>query len=174
MEQPTDQELIAAANHGDADALETLYFRYRDWVLAVAFRVCLDREDALDVVQEVFIYFFGKFPGFKLRCQLKTFLYPVTRHRALDRIRKRVDTVSDVTSLRDLPAPPWRDAAAERQSLSEQVGHLPSEQREVVLLRFADGLSLAEIGQALDIPVGTVKSRLHNALATLRKSLSAE
>jgi DNA-directed RNA polymerase specialized sigma24 family protein len=64
-----DQELIAAANAGDATAFEVLYFRYRDWVVGLAFRFTGDRDLALDVLQETFLYFLRKFPGFNLTSQ---------------------------------------------------------------------------------------------------------
>jgi hypothetical protein len=70
----TDQDLIAAVNRGDAEAFEELYFRYRDWAARLACRYTHDEDLALDVMQEVFIYFMKKFPGFELCCELKTFL----------------------------------------------------------------------------------------------------
>jgi RNA polymerase sigma-70 factor (ECF subfamily) len=65
------------------------------------------------------------------------------------------------------PLPPA--AGAETEDLRFVLTALPEEQREVLLLRFVDGLSLAEIAEVMDIPLGTVKSRLHNALQTLRQ-----
>jgi RNA polymerase sigma-70 factor (ECF subfamily) len=76
-DERTDLELIAAANAGDAEAFERLYFRYRDWVVNLAFRFTADREMALDILQETFLYLLKKFPGFVLTCQMKSFLYPV-------------------------------------------------------------------------------------------------
>ena len=65
MEQDarTDQELVALANGGDASAFEVLYLRYRDWVVNLAFRFTGDRDLALDVLQETFLYFLKNFPG---------------------------------------------------------------------------------------------------------------
>jgi len=167
---PGDGELLAAANRGEPAAMEALYFRYRDWVHARAWRLTGNREDALDVLQEVFLYFFRKFPGLELNCELKTFLYPVVRSLALDRRRRRRETPLGAAAA-ELAAPAGREEAAERAELSALLGPLPEEQREVVLLRFADGFSLQEIAKALAVPLGTVKSRLHHALGTLRGSL---
>jgi RNA polymerase sigma-70 factor (ECF subfamily) len=172
--EPSDQRLIAAANRGDRDAMETLYYRYRDWVVALAYRFCRNREDALDVMQQAFIYLFSKFPGFELCCQMKSFLYPVVKNLAVDQLRKRDRLVAWSDAQTDVVAPVSRDARAGRQNVAELVARLPEQQREVVLMRFADGLSLSEIAEALEIPLGTVKSRLHNALATLRESLQRE
>lgn len=173
-DQPSDQELVAAANAGDASAIETLYLRYRDWVVGRAARIC-GRHDALDVLQETFIYVIGKFPGFELTCQFKTFLYPVVKNVALAKLRAQGRTVPLDDAVPELAAPVALAAAeAEKSNLAEQVRALPTGQQEVIVLRYADGLSQAEIAQALSIPIGTVKSRLHHALSRLRRKLGQE
>jgi RNA polymerase sigma-70 factor (ECF subfamily) len=160
-----DQALIAAANAGDVAALETLYYRYRDWVAGLAFHFTRHHEDALDVLQETFAYFFGKFPGFALTAQLKTFLYPVVRNLSLDAVRR----ARRERPTGELPADPPAPAPAPSAELDALLAGLAEAEREVLLLRFADGLALREIALALDIPLGTVKSRLHNALERLRE-----
>ena len=173
-DQPSDQELVAAANAGDASAIETLYLRYRDWVVGRAARIC-GRHDALDVLQETFVYVIGKFPGFELTCQFKTFLYPVVKNVALAKLRAQGRTVPLDDAVPELAAPAALAAAeAEKSNLAEQVRALPTGQQEVIVLRYADGLSQAEIAQALSIPIGTVKSRLHHALSRLRRELGQE
>lgn len=161
---PSDLELVARANRGEVEAFAALYRRYRDWVVALAERHTGNRDDALDVLQDAFAHLFGRFPGFVLTAQLKTFLYPVVRHLSLDRVRRRRPEV-DVDTLADtLPAPP----SGAGGDLGRLLAALPPAQREVLLLRFADDLSLAQIAEALGIPLGTVKSRLHAALAALK------
>src|SRR6266481_8171490 len=76
----SDLELIAGINSGDPDAFEVLYFRYRDWVVRLAYRFTRDDQASLDVLQETFLYFLKKFPGFRLTANLKTFLYPAVRN----------------------------------------------------------------------------------------------
>jgi RNA polymerase sigma-70 factor (ECF subfamily) len=167
----TDRALIDRANRGDADAFEALYHRYCDWVLSVAYRYTGDRDDALDVLQETFAYLFGKFPGFVPTAQLTTFLFPVVRNLSIDRLRKRRPSV-DVDDLADvLPAP---DAGSSNADLHRLLQLLPATQREVLLLRFVDDLSLQQIADALGVPLGTVKSRLHNALESMRKRTTDE
>jgi RNA polymerase sigma-70 factor (ECF subfamily) len=166
----SDVELVAAINSGDAAAFEVLYFRHRDWVVALAYRFTGDSDAALDVMQETFLYLLRKFPGFRLTANLKTFLYPAVRHLALAARHKAARyqaTASELEQLEQAPAPPAVGAGAD--DLRFVLAALPEEQREVLLLRFVDGLSLAEIAEAMDIPLGTVKSRLHNALQTLRQ-----
>ncbi|MBN2319234.1 MAG: RNA polymerase sigma factor [Acidobacteria bacterium] len=170
----SDGELVEAANQGDRSAFEELYHRYRDWVFTVARRFSGNEDDACDVLQETFFYFFNKFPGFELRAQLKTFLYPVAKHMALNRSKKAAQTVPLAPEFdRILPDMP-RDEQAERRELLEFVRILPEAQREVVMLRFADGLDLSEIAVTMGIPIGTVKSRLHQALAKLKENLQRQ
>ena len=170
-EEPSDEELVAAANAGDESAMEALYFRHRDWVTSHAQRITGNREDALDVLQETFLYLFGKFPGFQLRARMTTFLYPAVRNLSLEKLRKRGRTVSLDEGAAEPAAPESRDLDAERGGLAEVVRRLPPAEREVVILRFADEMRLDEIAQALGCPLGTVKSRLHSALERLRRAL---
>ena len=165
----SDKALISAANNGDTAATEKLYYRYKDWVFGVAFYYCKNSEDAAEVLQEVFFYFFRKFPGFELTCKLKTFLYPVIKNRSIDLIRKRKPDISIEGHINSLKAPKDRNIKQELKNLYEMTVELPVEQQEVVMLRFGDELSLKEIAKALNVPLGTVKSRLHNALKNLRK-----
>lgn len=165
----SDLELIAAINGGDAAAFEVLYYRYRDWVVSLAFRFTGDNDAALDVLQETFLYVLRKFPGFRLTANFKTFLYPAVRNLSIAARRKAERYQAGEEALRQLentPAAPGGGTAS--GDLDIVLASLSEEHREVVLLRFVDGLSLGEIAEAIEIPVGTVKSRLHNALQTLR------
>jgi len=166
----TDADLVAALNAGDPSAFDTLYGRHRDWVVALAFRFTGDRDLALDVMQETFLYFVKKFPGFTLTAQLRTFLYPAVKNFSIAARRKAQrlqSTESEQQHLANEPAP--SAPPGETDSLTAALANLTEDHREVLLLRFVDGLSLAEIAGATDLPLGTVKSRLHHALATLRR-----
>ncbi len=167
----SDDELVAAANAGDSAAFEALYYRYRDWAIGLAWRFAGDRDEALDVAQDAFLYLLRKFPGFRLTARMTTFLYPVIRNLALQRRRKagrqRQDASVDDAALPTLV--PHADQTQQRSELAVVMTALPAAQREALLMRFVDDMSPTEIATALSIPVGTVKSRLHNALATLRR-----
>lgn len=163
-----ERELVDRANGGDRRALEELYDEHRDWVTALAYRFTGSADDALDVLQETYLYFFSKFPGFELRASIRGFLYPVVKHSSITVIRRRRQLV-DLDSRRSLEAPGevgWHGAEGRFTRLTAR---LPDGQREVVWLRFGLDLRLEEIAEALGIPTGTVKSRLHNALKTLRE-----
>jgi RNA polymerase sigma-70 factor (ECF subfamily) len=167
--EPSDQDLVAALNNGDVRAFDSIYFRYRDWVVRLAFRFTGNDEDALDVLQETFSYLFRKFPGFRLTASMTTFLYPVVKNLSIAARRKRTRMAS--TDAMETPEPVAADsvdAARQRSELETVLAALPETHREVLLMRFVDGMSLAEVAAALSIPEGTVKSRIHNAIATLR------
>ena len=163
----TDEQLVDALNGGDAAAFEALYYRYRDWVARLAQRFCGNEADALDVVQETFLYFHRKFPGFVLSARLTTFLYPVVKHLALAARRKRGRMGTDLGAV-ELMAAPQAEAREEGlEDLRAVVAAVPEIHREVLLMRYVDEMSLEEIAKGLEIPLGTVKSRIHNALKML-------
>jgi len=161
----SDEELARLAGQGDAAAFEALYRRHRGLVLGLARRFA-GAALAQDVAQETFLYLLTRLAELSFRGRLATFLYPVVKHLAAAARRRegRHGTVEP-------PAEPAAGAppAPEDEDLAAALQALPAGQREVVLLRFADGFSLEEIAAALELPLGTVKSRLHHALASLRE-----
>ncbi len=166
----SDLELIAAVNAGDGAAFEMLYLRYRDWVVGLAYRFTGDSDAASDVLQDTFLYFLKKFPGFRLTANLKTFLYPAVRNLSIAARRKAARYQAgdiELAQLEQLAAP--AAPVGSPSELAAALASLPEEHREVLLLRFVDDLKLSEIAEAAEIPLGTVKSRLHNALQALRQ-----
>lgn len=162
--EPSDRDLVDLARRGDREAFEALYRRHRDWVVSLAQRFC-GRDDALDVLQETFLYVLRKLPRLELRSRFTTFLYPAVKHLALARKR---------AARRQAPLPEEEPAAGTAhlgQDLLDLLEGSGPLQREVLLLRFADGLDLKEIAEVLRVPLGTVKSRLHNALEALRRRM---
>ncbi len=162
----SDEELIDRINRGSAEAFETLYFRYRDRVYRLAWRFSGNETDASDVLQEVFGYLLSKFPGFELRAALMTFLYPAVKHIAI-RIREKRERMGVSEVIPEVETETTDRGG--REDLKIILEKLPQEQQEVLLMRFVDDMTLAEIAQALEIPVGTVRSRLHRALEVLRE-----
>jgi RNA polymerase sigma-70 factor (ECF subfamily) len=96
---------------------------------------------------------------------MTTFFYPVVKHLSLN-LRRRRHPGTNEEILLALPDPAV--SPTPRAELAAALAGLTGEQREVVLMRFVDDMSLDEIAQALDVPIGTIKSRLHRALETLR------
>ena len=134
----------------------------------LAWRFTGNAADAQDVLQETFTYLLRKFPGFELTAAMTTFLYPVVKHLSLAAKEKgrRFNTQEDLGEPAADDPVPTPDAA--RAELAEALSHLSGDQREVLLMRFVDGLTLDEIAQALEQPAGTIKSRLYRVLQSLR------
>ena len=165
-EERTDEQLVAALNAGDSGGFDGLYYRHRDWVLRLAMRLTSNAEDALDVLQETFAYLFRKFPGFVLSAKMTTFLFPVVRNLSIAARKKRLrERGGEPFGEPEAPSP---GAGDDRAELAIVLAALPEAQREVLLMRFVDAMSLQEIAAALSIPEGTVKSRMHNALNALK------
>jgi len=162
-DERSDDELVAAANAGERSAFEALYARHREWAASVAMRFTRSRDDALDVVQDVIIYFYG-------RARMRTFLYPAVRSTSLNLLRKRrrETPLEDGAAEIIADAETSRDETSERSGVAEIIRGLPPDQREIISLRYVDGMKLAEIARAMEMPLGTVKSSLHRALEALR------
>ena len=136
--------------------------------MRLAARFAGNDDDALDVLQETFAYVLRKFPGFRLTSAMTTFLYPVVKHLSLAARRKRMRMTADDAALASMPSAAGEEPARQRAELAAVLASLPETHREVLLMRFVDGLAWKRSPRRMDIPLGTVKSRMHNALATLR------
>ena len=159
----------AARTSGEA-AFRSLFDRYEPWCWRAARRLTGSDADAGDAVQEAFIALLRAFPAFELRGKLTTYLYAVIRNRAAAGARRRrpLTLPHDAAgpSIFDDPATPDISAV-----LQEAVKTLPPAQREVLFLRLVEQMTVNEVAAALDIPAGTVKSRLHAAVYTLRGNM---
>lgn len=174
----SDSDLVQLCNSGSrcdaTEAFDALYRRHRDYVTRVAMRFCSDRDVASDVLQETFLYLLRKFPpsggGLALTARLRSLLYQVARNLTLTTLRqaRRREGNADLEP-DQLPDP--RTVDPQYENLSRAMQGLSARHREVVLLRFVDGMRLNEIAEALDVPPGTVKSRLHFAVRALRRKL---
>lgn len=174
LDHLSDAELVDLCNTGDRGgaiaAFETLYARHKDYVLRVAFRYVGDADLALDVLQDTFSYILRKFPppgeGLVLKAQLQTLLYVVAKNNAISILRKasKGETGGEIDP-DELPAPGYRDSG----DLATLLQGLTPGQREIITLRFVDDLPLKAIAETLEIPPGTVKSRLHKAIEAMRK-----
>lgn len=169
-----DPALVLAIASGDQRALAKLYERHSGLMMAVGIRILGQRKEAEDLLHDVFLEVWrraGSYdPG---RGTVRTWLTLRMRSRALDRLRSarmtRIVLIEDTRTLADRPSPDDPALAPDRAAVRRALAELPDEQREVVLLVYFAGLSSAEIGERVGVPIGTVKSRV----AAARRKLKA-
>ena len=184
-----EQILIEKASDGDADAFETLVEKYEKGVYNLAYRLIPDREDAMDIVQEVFLKAFQALPRFRGDSRFSTWLHRVCVNASLDFLRRkqRTQTYSldepialkessvsrevqdDGNSVEDIV-----ETKSLGQSVLSALNSVDDVHRIVIVLSDIRGYSYQEIADMLGISIGTVKSRLHRGRNAIRKLLPAE
>lgn len=180
--------LVEAFREGKPGAFDAIVRTHQDRVYAFCLRMLADREDALDVAQEVFLSAYRNLAGFRGEASLSTWLLRIAANRSLNRIRQRATRAArEVMSIEpegdgDAPfQPPGREedrpdrmmeSRETRKILEAAIANLDEDSRMLVLLSDVEGLSYEELSEAVGIPLGTVKSRLHRARMALRKMLA--
>jgi len=164
----TDEDLVAAAQRGDGAAMDLLLRRHYDRVHAVCRRIAGGTRDADDAAQEAMIRVVRNIHKFDGRSAFGTWVYRIATNTALDELRKRkrrpqfhvVDDDGDAPEPTDEFAHRHIDDVADRITIDAALADLPEEFKAAVVMRDVGDLDYAEIAAALDIPVGTVKSRI--------------
>jgi RNA polymerase sigma-70 factor (ECF subfamily) len=173
-----DRQLVRRIQAGDRQAFETLLDAYEARIYRLALRFTGSVPDAEDVTQEIFLGIYKSIGNFRGNSALSTWIYRVAMNHCLEYRRKRkLDSVPYNEEL-TLISQDWREdpvQAANQQELAERVeaaiNSLSPHHREVVVLHELQGLTYQEVATALNVPVGTVKSRLSNAFRRLRDQL---
>lgn len=181
----SDKELAEKAKAGDQSAFEQLVIENQNKVYSLALRLVNDREEAADLAQEAFVKAWQGLSSFQGESSFATWVYRLTTNVCIDHLRKkkRRKGVEPSVSLNDEESG-WAEPAdresdpqlllerSERgKALARALARLPDWQRRTLVLRELSGLSYQEIGDALDIDLGTVKSRIARARLSLRKIL---
>ena len=181
---PSDEALVARVAGRDPEALSCLYDRYRAVVFSLALRILRDRAEAEEVLTDVFFQAWRSAPGFDpLRGSVSSWLMNLGRSRAIDRLRARSRRAAGMTALtREESARaaassiggPERDVCVmeKRRRIGRALDGLSPQQRDAVELAYYSGLSHSEIASRLGEPLGTVKTRIRQALLALRDSLA--
>ncbi|HVL90689.1 MAG TPA: sigma-70 family RNA polymerase sigma factor [Actinomycetota bacterium] len=177
IEERTDHELIAAHLGGDRHAFDRIVERYEKRVWAVCLRMCGDPDDARDAAQDTFVTAFRSIGSFRGDAQLSTWLHRIAVNASLDVLRKRgrnkSQPVEDVPEIASDEAGPEEQAvrASRAAAVHAALTRLSEEHRTVIVLHDLQGLQYPEVAEALDVPVGTVKSRLHRARTEMARLL---
>jgi RNA polymerase sigma-70 factor (ECF subfamily) len=174
----TDGELLRLLSEREARALEVLYARYSSYVMGISLRMLANREEAEEVVQDVFWQLWkAELRYDPARGRFSTWLFSVARFRCLDRLRSRERGLprAGVHELEATAAPDDQEAEVylvERQKEVRAVlAGLPDDQRAAIELAFFRGLTHEEIASLTGDALGTVKSRIRRGLARLRSAL---
>jgi RNA polymerase sigma factor (sigma-70 family) len=169
-------EVVERAQHGDTKAFEALAREAGGRLVGVAFRILRDLPAAEDAVQQTLVTAWRELPGLRDPERFEAWLYRILVRACAAEARRsgrwRAD-VRDVSPDAPVDTNEFR-RVADRDELERGFRRLTSDQRAVIVLRYWRDLRQEEIAETLDIPLGTVKSRLHHATAALRAALEAE
>jgi RNA polymerase sigma-70 factor (ECF subfamily) len=176
-----DEELVAAAQGGDAAAMDALLRRHYDRVHAVCRRIAGSTRDADDAAQEAMIRVVRSLDKFDGRSTFSTWVYRIATNTSLDELRKRkrrpqlriIDDDEAPEPVDDL-SHRTVDAVADRLAIDQALAELPDDFRIPVVMRDVGDLDYAEIALELDIPVGTVKSRIARGRRMLVERLGTQ
>ncbi len=184
----TDQAIVARVTAGDVDAFGVLVERYQDRIFSAVRNYVYNQDDAIDVTQEAFVKAYAKISSFDAGSAFYTWLYRIAINTAIDFLRRRksrpADSLDDdkyteigfEPASHDMRTDPLRVATLheETRTLRNAIGRLSDKLRSVLVLHDIEGLSQEEVAEILDVPVGTVKSRVSRARAELKTLLSRQ
>jgi RNA polymerase sigma-70 factor, ECF subfamily len=184
-----DKELIARARQGDEAAYRVLLERYERPVFSICIRMVRNREEAQDLAQEAFMKVFAMLDRYNPAYAFSSWLFKITSNLCIDSIRKRridtlpmdqpVETPGGSEYARQYESPDDDPEGVyvkneKMQQLSEAVDALPPHYRLMIVLRHQQDLSYEEIAETLEVPLGTVKARIHRAREMLKSKLAGQ
>lgn len=171
-------EFVSRLRAGDRGAFEELVRTHQHRIYALALRMLGNAAEAQDVAQEAFLRAHRGLAEFRGEARLSTWLYAIASRLCLNRLagsERRLTHHGEETLTRLSDGRPGPDQTLERgeieEALHRAIGELVEERRIVVILRDVEGLAYEEIAEALELPVGTVRSRLHRARLDLKEKL---
>ena len=174
-----ETELVSRARQGDRNAYSELVRIHASGILNVVYRMCGDAQLAEDAAQETFLQAWLNLNSYRPQTSLRNWLYRIAVNAATDMLRKEKrlvpEAVEDLKLTDNLPSPEMVFVKQERAVLVQKaVLSLPEACRAVLVLREYEDLSYQEISNALEIPVGTVMSRLNYARGLLKEKLKVQ
>lgn len=171
-----DRELVERAQQGDESAFAALAVRIGDRMYAVAHHILRDTGRAEDAAQQAIIDIWRHLPELQDLDRFQAWAYRIVVRAAYAEAKhQRLWTLKAMTTPVDrTTSPDHAGGVADRDQLERGFGRLPLDHRAVIVLKHYAGLSNEEIAEALNIPEGTVRSRLHYSIRTLRAALEAD
>ncbi len=168
-QEVVDELLVMRCQDGDAEAMDMLVRRWQDRLWRHALRLTGRPDGAWDVVQESWLGIMRGLGRLADPACFRPWAYRIVTHKATDWVRRRQRgrTIRDLAD--PVPAAPAGADADAASDLRTALAALPADQRALLGLRYLEELSVVEIAEILEIPAGTVKSRLYEARATLRR-----
>lgn len=177
----TDEELLERIRVRNVDALEALYDRHSKAAFALAYRILGNREIAEEVTQDAFMSVWRQAATYKPGMgKVRPWLLSIAHHRAIDRTRRVADRNAGVSLDEAWMKPSADDVFGEvyqglqREQIKQALAELPLEQRTAINLAYFNGNTYVEIAEMMDVPVGTVKSRVRLGLEKLKHLLDVE
>ncbi len=170
-----DRYLVERAQRGDREAFTSLAFALSDRLFGVAHRILRDPDAAGDALQVALVRIWRDLPSLREPERLEAWAYRLLTRACQDELRKRRSRPPPLELLPDDGAiDPSILSVADRDQIARGFRNLSAEQRAVVVLHYYRDLTLSEIAEALSVPIGTVRSRLHYARRSLRSALEAD
>ena len=175
MQAEADNELIRRFQGGDASAFDIFVRRHQDRIYRLAVVLVKSRADAADVTQEVFLRALTGLRRFGFRSQPFTWLYATTKNVCREYNRRDKGVAIPIEEQADLRPSAGESMDSDRavKVVREMVSELPERQRDVVLLRIFEELSVEQTAKVLGCRPGTVKAQLHKAMKGLRRTAAA-
>ncbi len=178
----SDEQLMARVRGGEVEAFDALFERYRRRLFGFLFRRCDETAAAEDLFQETWIRVIRARKRFDPRRRFSTWLFQIANNLCRDRVRRLAVDIRKREALHEQARARSESAAASSPELSvalpadlrERLAALPDRLREVLVLRYYYDLSEGEIAEIVGVPRGTVKSRLHTAVKTLRAGVQSD
>jgi len=174
LRQWRERLLVKRIRSGDRQAAEQLVDEHYQNVYRWLLHLCRHREHAADLTQETFVQVWDGLDGFRGQASLKTWIHRIAYHAYLRTQRNPTSEPQPLSEVSDIAGPDIAEVALTGHLVHEALARLPEKQRDVVVLHYLHGLTAAEVAGVLQIPTGTVLSRLHTSRATLRELLSDE
>ncbi len=170
-----DRHLIEQAKQGDREAFTALAFELSDRLFTVAQRIVRDFDTAGDVLQVALVRIWRDLPSLKEPDSLEAWAYRILVRACYDTLRKARRQPASLALLpRDGVGADPALGVADREELERAFRTLPVEQRAAIVLQYYRGMTLPEIAETLQVPIGTVRSRIHYAKRTLRSAIEAD